>query len=406
MYEISLHGGPSKTLVYSPAEGVIVADGPAALSRLAPLTARTLWYHQQPLPFAAPMGSSPPCRLSSHSSPFPPSPSPPTSLLATLPAAILSHFTTREATTLRAVCREFRAAVAAHPWDDRVTRVEGTVAGWRACFPGARGVNLARRHRKRVLVDSDLVHLAGLESVDLGYSLGITSAGFKHLAGVRRLDMRWCSQAGLGDEAFQHLGGVQELVMTGCSQATITDAAFAHLGCIRSLSMAKCTQTTITAAAFTHLAGLASLDISECTQIPDAAFAPLKGGGLKTLNMSECSARLSDAALAHLSGIHTLLMAGCSQPTITEAGFAHLAGIQELDISRCKQLGGGVFKHLGGIKRLNMSSCTQFGRCPEMVHLKGVETLHMAFCSGPAIFFARELGFLGGNKREHWGLEK
>jgi hypothetical protein len=49
---------------------------------------------------------------------------------------------------------------------------------------------------------------------------------------------------------------------------------------------------------------------------------------------------------------------------------------------------------------LNLSSCTQFGRCNEMVHLKGIEILHMAFCSGPAIFFARELGFLGGNKRE------
>jgi hypothetical protein len=39
---------------------------------------------------------------------------------------------------------------------------------------------------------------------------------------------------------------------------------------------------------------------------------------------------ITDAAFAHLRGIHTLYMNGCSQSTITDAAFAYLQGVREL----------------------------------------------------------------------------
>jgi hypothetical protein len=42
---------------------------------------------------------------------------------------------------------------------------------------------------------------------------------------------------------------------------------------------------------------------------------------------------ITDAALAHLTGIHTLDISGCDQ--ITDAGLAHLTGIHTLDLRGC-----------------------------------------------------------------------
>jgi hypothetical protein len=50
--------------------------------------------------------------------------------------------------------------------------------------------------------------------------------------------------------------------------------------------------------------------------------------------MGECRG-VTDAAFAHLRGIHTLDMSYCSQDTITPAAFMHLRGIHALDTARC-----------------------------------------------------------------------
>ena len=63
-------------------------------------------------------------------------------LLAECPSALLEFFDTPEACVLRLVCREFQAAVAAHPWEDMETVIQGSIGGWRACFPRARCANV------------------------------------------------------------------------------------------------------------------------------------------------------------------------------------------------------------------------------------------------------------------------
>jgi hypothetical protein len=54
-----------------------------------------------------------------------------------------------------------------------------------------------------------------------------------------------------------------------------------------------------------------------CRRITDAGLAHLTG--IHTLDMSECE-RITDAGLAHLTGIHTLLyIFGCNLATIAAA---------------------------------------------------------------------------------------
>ena len=233
-------------------------------------------------------------------------------LLAECPGALLQFFDTPGACALRLVCREFQAAVAAYPWEDRETVILGSIGGWRACFPRARCANVRMRDwnggvvRSTPVVDADFVHFVGLCELNMSGCRAVTDAAFVHLRGIRVLDMSYCWQPTITDAGLAHLVGIQKLCIAGCRQATLTDAA----------------------------------------------FAPLRG--IRVLNMSLCP-QFTDAAFAHLKGIHTLLMWGCNQPTITDAALAHLKGI------KCLVLFGSSIPftevglaHLQGITRLHM----------------------------------------------------
>jgi hypothetical protein len=237
-------------------------------------------------------------------------------LLAECPDALLTYFTTPEACALRLVCRELQAAVAAHAWEDMQTVIQGSIARWRACFPGARCANVRRWA------------LAG----------------------------RVVRRAPVVDADFAHLAGLRELNMSGCT--AVTDAAFARLRGIRVLDMSSCPQPALTPAAFAHLGGIQKLSIWNCLQATDAALAPLRG--IRVLNMTNCR-RLTDAALAHLRGIHTLFMWGCRQPAITDAGLAHLAGIHSLCMEGCAQasITAAGLAPLAGITNLCMAECDE-----------------------------------------------
>jgi hypothetical protein len=54
----------------------------------------------------------------------------------------------------------------------------------------------------------------------------------------------------------------------------------------------------------------------KCARITDAGLAHLTG--IHTLDMSRCT-RITDAGLAHLTGIHTLNMYGCNPAIIAAA---------------------------------------------------------------------------------------
>ena len=225
-------------------------------------------------------------------------------LLAECPSVLLEFFDTRQACDLRLVCREFLAAVAAHPWEDRDTVILGSIGAWRACFPRARCASVDGWLRRTPVVDVYFVHFEGLWELDMRWCKGVTDAAFLHLRGIRVLDMTLCGQTTITDAGLAHLVGIQKLSIMGCSQATLTDAAFAPLR------------------------GLRVLNMSECPQFTDAAFMHLKG--IHTLFMWNCrQPTITDAALAHLKGIKCLVLYWCSNP-FTEVGLVHLKGITRL----------------------------------------------------------------------------
>jgi hypothetical protein len=57
-------------------------------------------------------------------------------------AGVFGFLTTRDARALRLVSRMCREDVAAARWLDMETRITGSLAAWRACFPGARAANV------------------------------------------------------------------------------------------------------------------------------------------------------------------------------------------------------------------------------------------------------------------------
>ena len=230
------------------------------------------------------------------------------SLLAECLSALLDFFATPEACELRLVCREFQAAVAAHPWEDRKTVILGSIGAWRACFPRARCANVRmlplfwHTHRTAPLVDADFVHFEGLWELNMSFCKDVTDAALAHLRGIRVLNMSGCLQLTLTDAGLAHLAGISRLSIAHCSQASITNAAFAALRGIRVLNMSGCPQ--FTDAAFAHLQGIHSLIMDGCTQLT-----------------------ITDAALVHLKGITNLSLMSCAYP-FTEAGLIHLRGAQ------------------------------------------------------------------------------
>jgi hypothetical protein len=148
---------------------------------------------------------------------------------------------------------------------------------------------------------------------------------------------------------------------------------------------AECRSAPVVDADFVHFEGLRELYMTDCTGVTDTAIAHLRG--IHTLDMSWCSqVAITDAAFVHLAGIQRLSMWFCDQDTITDAAFAHLRGIQLLNMSGCRQLTDAAFLHLRGIHTLYMVECDQPSITDAaFVHLRGIHALVMERCSQATI---------------------
>ncbi len=173
--------------------------------------------------------------------------------------------------------------------------ISGPLSAWRAANPAAPVANLEGRAD---LTDADLAPLAGCLAINLFGCTGVSSACFAHLRGATHLRIR------------------------GLTQPTIVAADFAHLaGSLRALYASGCTQ--LGDAALAPLQGLHTLYISDVQGLSEEAFAPL-APGLRFLEMRRCAAPRTQAGLAHLAGVETLDMEGCSAEAIAAAKAAGL----------------------------------------------------------------------------------
>ena len=123
-------------------------------------------------------------------------------------AGVFGFLTPRDARALRLVSRLCCADVAAARWLDAGTPITGSLAAWRACFPGARAANVGGRAD---LTDADFAHLAGVRTLNMEGCTGITNAGLAHLGGIHTLNIEGCF--GITNAGLAHLRGIHTLNM-------------------------------------------------------------------------------------------------------------------------------------------------------------------------------------------------
>ena len=153
------------------------------------------------------------------------------------------------------------------------------------------------------ITDDDLVHLAGLTSVQRLYlrETQITDAGLSRLTGLTTLRCLY-----LGD-------------------TRVTDAGLAQLAGLRAIRALDLHGTRVTSAGLARLTGLTSmqeLDLSD-TQVDDSGLAKL--AELKSLEYLDlCNTRVTNAGLKHLAGLSTLQSLSLRGTRVTDAGVQEL----------------------------------------------------------------------------------
>lgn len=207
---------------------------------------------------------------------------------------VFSFLDTIDATQVRGVCKVLLSAVTLFPWSDMRTRITGSLQAWRVCFPRARGASVRGRAE---LCDADFVYFVGIKSLDMGGVNGISDAAFTHLRGVTRLLMPHCDSPRITEHALDSIAGVRELDVSYCTQ--LPDSAFKRLAGVHTLIAGGCTQ--LSDEAFTHFSGIHTLSLFACRQpqLTPKAFQALRG--IKELVIFDTRLDLIQAASALLA---------------------------------------------------------------------------------------------------------
>ena len=153
---------------------------------------------------------------------------------------IFSYFTTPEATRFREISKEMKWVVENYPWRDSATRITGSIALWKACFPYARTANISRRND---LTGHDFCHFTEVQYLDMSgcYKMKLYPYAFSYLQGhIMSLNLSDCSQ--ITDEYFPYIKGVRELILRNCYYARFTPEGIRQLGSILRIDVAGCSK--------------------------------------------------------------------------------------------------------------------------------------------------------------------
>jgi hypothetical protein len=285
-------------------------------------------------------------------------------LMEGTPHLVLPYMCLKDASEMRLVSWSFHRAATEYAWDDRTTRVQGSLTRWRACFPRAVSVCALSNYTIQL---ADLRCLRGVER-------------FVDLSGCPCL-----SNDTLSDSALAMVRA-RTALLPGLSSPHLTDAAFASwAGVVREVDLSGCQCVQFTDAVFVPLRGVTHLDLSDAVfpLVTANALRPLAGGHLHTVSLSRCT-WLVDASMKWLQGVHTLDIS--HTPGLTDVGLAHVAGVIHLDMTGNTQFTDVGLAHLSGVKKLLMNGCHQIQITDVgLASLAGIQELHMVGCHQPSI---------------------
>ena len=277
-----------------------------------------------------------------------------------------------DAGPLRAVCKEAQLGVEAHLWVDMFTVLPQHLAVWRRCYPRAVCLTVPPRS---VLDASHFALMRGLRSLCIMQCTVATGSvtALAHLQGVKELDIRNCKAVG---------GGA----------LTVDDGAVAHLRGVRTLKLGWLNLSGVTGAGWSILTGIHTLDIYQSTVSVDAEtlFSCLRG--VKELDVGCCrgadgnNLSISDTDMVHLAGVQKLHVGKCRLGSDAETLFSHLRGVKELGMSRCKDSTGqyiaitdAALAHLQGIHKLDLRGCDlTLVTATGLSHLVGIRGLYLS----------------------------
>jgi hypothetical protein len=301
-----------------------------------------------------------------------------TTLLSAASYALLPFFTTAEACALRLINKECCAVVSAFPFDDRVTAVPlAALPGWRACLPNARCLRLSPFQAGQPCTPWRPEYapvLATLRELDMSHP----NTGFvSPLAGDFNPD---ALLPGLLSSLPTTLAS---LSLRSTPTGSLLPTELARFTRLRSLDVSHTGLHLTTQALLAPLAGLRHLKLAGCkAAFAEGALAPLTQ--LLTLDVSHT--RITDAALARLPALRTLLMHGCSR--LTGQAFGACPQLEELGMANCTEVAAtftpATFAALPKLRVLRMSCTTM----PQPLHLAplapSLQELDCCGC-GPAL---------------------
>ena len=150
--------------------------------------------------------------------------------------------------------------------------------------------------------------------VDLNLSkVQVTSAGFKHIAGLKDIERLHLSDTAIDDSGVAHLEGLSKVYWLWLDNTKITSVGMKSIGKLKNLDTLLLHNTAVTDDGLEHIRSLKKL---------------------KSLRLD--GTKVTDAGLAHLSQVATLEDLDLEDTLVTDKGLVHLQNMPKLKEVRLK----------------------------------------------------------------------
>jgi len=234
--------------------------------------------------------------------------------------------------------------------------------------------------------DQDLLHvsmLVNLRNLSLRCMDHVTTAGFAHIATLKKLETLLIDRSPIDDQGVKFLSTIATLKNLSFSECQeITHAGVEHISSmplVEALSFTWFTEITgpwlqIVA----EMPTIRHLTVTQSETVDDASLSHIaRMLQLRTLNLQDCS-KITSAGLLHLASLQQLEDLNLANTAVTDQGFVIVGEMHSLrfvNVSNCKKLTEqGLCQSMGVEKvryldefELHWTRCQPFGDFPKII---------------------------------------
>lgn len=236
--------------------------------------------------------------------------------------------------------------------------------------------------------DEHMVHVKGLRTLRslMLVRTGVADEGLVYLKNLTNLEFLGLMSDRFTDGALKHIKGLKGLKSLRLDDAEITDKGVKKLkesGLLAPLEFLVLSNTRITDAGLAHLTGMINLKwlYIRDTAVADAGLAHLKGlPKLEMLILNNTG--VTDAGIVHLKGLTNLSSLYLRDTEVTDAGLEALTGLANLSYLHLSgpQVTDPGLAHLGKLAKLEELGLDGCGISDAgLEHLKGLKRLKTVY---------------------------